>query len=329
MGTNSNIFRGISIAVSILAMICNAIGVYVLSKIDFRKTNQVIIIKSLSITEIIISIGWVIGDVLHFYGFKSGATSWNINWSIKAGIYLTWYSMIYMLTVDRLLGCNFPLQHRIWVRIRNIKIAVATMWIVGVLIGISMSLFEAKQLYIAFNKYVWPILDGIFLVLFTTTYATIYCRVSKRAVHQSTQSDQTKFVRMITAILLTFVVCEIIPVTINLIFFMATKIGTPTMRSIIVLSYNIHTLIDPLVYIFLQRKARHLLIHKLGRCSIRRKIYTFENARSYDVSNAETRAIGDSKLKSSTYIQNWKNPAPVLQLTSKISNTDASDISHL
>ena len=311
MGTNSDIFRGITIAVSILAMACNSIGVHVLSKIDFRKTNQIIIIKSLSITEIIISIGWVIGDVLHLCGFKSGATSWNINWSIKSGIYLTWYSMIYMLTVDRLLGCNFPLQHRTWVRIRNIKIAVATMWIIGVLIGTSMCLFEAKQLYIVFNKYVWLTLDGIFLVLFTVTYTTIYCRVSKRAVQRSTQSDQTKLVRMITVLLLTFVVCEIIPVTINLIFFMATNIGTTTMRSIIVLCYNIHILIDPLLYIFLQREARHLLIHKHGKRNIRRKIYTSENTKTFDVGKAELHVTGQTKVKSNADIQKSTDPHSV------------------
>ena len=281
---SEQIVRIASMTVSALAVIFNAIGVYTLSQVNFRNSNQIIIIKSLSITDIIIAIGWISGDVLNIYGYKSGSIPWNINWSLRAGVYLTWYAMIYMLTIDRFLGCNFPLQHRVWVRMRIIKIAVAIMWMIGVLSGISMCLLEDNQLYTIFNKLVWLILDGAFLTLFLITYSTIYCNVSKTGVQRNIHTDQNKFFRMITAILLCFIIFEIVPLTTNSTSSMATNLGTNTLRSIIVMCYNVNIVADPLIYIFLQPQARHLILYRFSKRTSRGRLYSFKATGEYDLS---------------------------------------------
>eukprot|EP00112_Aurelia_sp_Birch-Aquarium-sp1_P017636 Seg4107.2 transcript_id=Seg4107.2/GoldUCD/mRNA.D3Y31 product="hypothetical protein" protein_id=Seg4107.2/GoldUCD/D3Y31 len=285
---SEQIVRIASMTVSALAVIFNAIGLYTLSQINFRNSNQIIIIKSLSITDIIIAIGWISGDVLNIYGHKSGSIPWNINWSLRAGVYLTWYAMIYMLTMDRFLGCNFPLQHRVWVRMRNIKIAVITMWMIGVISGISMCLLEDNQLYTTFNKLVWLLLDGTFLTLFLITYSTIYYNVSKTGVQRNIQTDQNKFFRMITAILLCFVIFEIVPLTTNFIFFMATNWGTTTLRSIIVICYNVNMVADPLIYIFLQPQARHLVFYRFSKRTLKGKLCSFNATGEHDLSQIAT-----------------------------------------
>ena len=203
-------------------------------------------------------------------------------------MYLTWYAMIYMLTIDRFLGCNFPLKHRVWVRMRNIKIAVVSMWMVGILSGISMCLLEDNQLYKIFNKLVWLILDGTFLTLFLITYSTIYYNVSRTGVQRNIQTDQNKFFGMITAILLCFMIFEVVPLTTNFIFFMATNWGTNTLRSIIVMCYNVNIVADPLIYIFLQPQARNLVFYRFSKRTLRGRLHSFKATGEYDISQGTT-----------------------------------------
>ena len=266
---------------SILALVVlfNASGIYFLRLTTISVIcNQMAILISLSSCNIMLAVFWM-GDLL-FMRFKARETNFFYRWwPFLGGQYLVWYSMIIMLTIDRFIGCNFPLQHKIFIRRKFIFRAIGSVWLLGLLFAVVGSCIGYSSLRKSMNYYFWPILDFLCLLLFLLTYGSILCVLARRRfVLQSTRnSHQSQFILTVTALLICFLTLEAIPSIVYAMLGLRSDTFDTTLSAL----YKINLLCDPLIYIFLQGKVRNIANIKL------RPLYTLvflkRSSRSYAV----------------------------------------------
>ena len=222
--------------------------------------NQMMILISLSSCNILLSILWV-GDML-FSHFDALETIFYYRWwPFLAGIYVVWYMMMILLTLDRFVGCNFPLKHKIFVRKKVILSAIGSSWAIGLSLGIIGSVAGSRSLRPSVRTYGWPTLDIMFLLSFVVTYGSIFCVLARRrfTITANRNSDQSQFILTVTALLVCFLALEAIPSLVSAF----TKSHSETFEKALLTIYKANLLFDPLIYIFLQRKVRNFAIVKV------------------------------------------------------------------
>lgn len=265
--------KALSLSILSSSMFFNGIGIYLLNKTKHACPSQAIIIANLSATEIFIAIGHIIQDALRLAGDGEKdlkMTHVHILWGARSGFYTVWYLLLSFLAIDRFMACNFALKHRSMATRNNIKITVTTLWMVGLTNGLILC-FDFQMFFDLYGKYVWLVLDGVLLVIIIVTYSTIFVRkVRQTRVHtlinkfKSRRSvGKQQFVKVIGLIVLTFILFEVVPTTAFLLIFKLTKKRSGLVFALIILSYHIALLTDPLIYIFLQDRVRRAFIMQL------------------------------------------------------------------
>ena len=247
-----------------MVIIFNASGTYFLKLTNRNGScNQMMILISLSACNIILSIFWL-GDVVITH-FDAKETMFYYRWwPFLGGSYIVWYLMILILTIDRFIGCNFPIKHKIFVRKRLILGTIIICWLFGLTLAVIGSLVGGTKLRPTITFYLWPTLDTLFMLLFVVTYGSIFCVLLRRRfkAHISHQNpDQSQFIVTVTALLFCFLALEAIP-SIILVFLESPSTTFVKVQSTI---YKINLLCDPLIYIFLQKKVRDVARDKLRR----------------------------------------------------------------
>ena len=167
----------LSIVVVVSAILFNAVGIYMLKAAKIGKSNQISIIISLSIADILNCIGFLAQLSVDMSGHQAlHSTPGLVIWMIRAVVYHPWYATFFLLTFDRLLACNFPFKYRsIFGRntMRNVIIAI---WTVTLIPGPIYCFFDMAKIRVFYDVYVWAALDAIFVLLFVATYGSIYYR---------------------------------------------------------------------------------------------------------------------------------------------------------
>ena len=242
-------------------MLFNTSGIFCLILVNKQGScNQMMILISLSSCNILLSILWV-GDML-FSHFDALETIFYYRWwPFLAGIYIVWYMMMILLTLDRFIGCNFPLKHIIFVRKKVILSAIGASWGIGITLAIIGSVVGSGSLRPSVRKYGWPILDSMFLLSFIVTYGSIFCLLARRrfTITASRNSDQSQFILTVTALLICFLALEAIPSLVSAFI----KSPSEKFETALLTIYKVNLLCDPLIYIFLQRKVRNFALLKL------------------------------------------------------------------
>ena len=266
-------------SILVLAVLFNASGIYFLRLTTIsRICNQMAILISLSSCNIMLAIFWM-GDLL-FMHFRARETNFFYrSWPFLGGQYLVWYSMIIMLTIDRFIGCNFPLQHKIFIRRKFIYRAIGSVWLLGLLFAVVGSCIGYSSLRKAMNHYFWPLLDSLCILLFLLTYGSILCVLARRrfVLQSNRNSHQSQFILTVTALLICFLTLEAVPSIVYSMIGLRSDTFDTTLSAL----YKINLLCDPLIYIFLQRKVRSIAKMKL------RPLYVFvlwkRSSRTYEV----------------------------------------------
>ena len=169
--------------------------------------------------------------------------------------------MMILLTLDRFVGCNFPLKHKIFVRKKVILSAIGSSWAIGLSLGIIGSVAGSRSLRPSVRTYGWPTLDIMFLLSFVVTYGSIFCVLARRrfTITANRNSDQSQFILTVTALLVCFLALEAIPSLVSAF----TNSHSETFEKALLTIYKANLLFDPLIYIFLQRKVRNFAIVKV------------------------------------------------------------------
>ena len=251
-----------------LVVIFNVSGIYLLKLTNSSGScNQRMILMSLSSCNIVISFLWV-GDMISIH-FKATETKFYYRWwPFLAGTYIVWYAMILLLTIDRFIGCNFPIKHMMFVRKSVISGAIFVCWLIGLVLAVVGCLFGSSTLRPGARQYLWPSLDILFMLLFVATYGSIFRVLARRRFRISTSnqtSDQSQFIVTVTALLFCFLALEAIP-SIIFVFLKSPSTTYVKLQSTI---YKINLLCDPLIYVFLQQKVRAIAKQKFRTiCSL-------------------------------------------------------------
>ena len=252
--------------VSATAVVLNIIGMCLLKISGVKKTIQIMIIMSLSVADLTLAVAWLGEATISNVTNSRSGKIYGVWWSLKSGVYLVWYSMIYLLTMDRFMGCNFPIKHKVYVKKKYIRITIILCWVVGVLIGIIGCPFDPVAVRKIYRTYIWITLDIIFLTLFTVTYISIFLHLARRRVSrtQNVMADNQRFLKTVTTILVAFLLFETIPSLRSVICKQYD-----TWRKIRDFLYTMNLVCDPLIYVILQPEVRKFALSKF--CALCRR----------------------------------------------------------
>ena len=272
-----SIFTKITIG---LSLFFNTFGVYLLTTVDEGHTTQIRIITSLSIADIINSIGFAVRIAAEEHIHDSRDASYII-WAQRTGIYHAWYAMHYLLTIDRFFGCNFPLRYNAVITRIKVRNILLILWFTGISLGCLYCLLNTRQIKLFYLDYVWTPLDVGLLIVFIVTYSSIFYRKMRRKQKfgsQDGRSGNKQFFMVSTTILTTFIIFEFA----STIVYKKMDPENKLTNAIATLLWNINILADPLIYTFLQPKFRKAAFTKIrcvwGKCRIFRlqhKVYHF------------------------------------------------------
>ena len=274
MQNTSWIFTGVSFFILVSSLIFNACGLYLLRRLRGNSLAQTVIIISLSISEILIAIGWLAELVATSLGLTFNDRILLVIWAIRAGFYCFWFADMYMLSLDRFLGCIMPLRHRVIMTKRNVRRLIICIWFACITNGLLLLMLNTKLYFKFYNTYVWISLDCIAVGIYTITYISIFANTSKSAKvngrsrassdrQDNSSKNRVHLFKVVGLIILSFVIFEFCPsVTEMSFYYTGTKIPYILDR-LIRLFYQLNLLIDPLIYIFLPARVRSILFSKL------------------------------------------------------------------
>ena len=291
--------------ISVFVVLFNASGMYFLRLTSNEGAcNQMMILSSLSLCNVMLSIFWIIDALFVYLGARE--TVYFYRWfPFLAGQYLVWYAMILILTADRLVGCNFPIHHKIFVRREVILRIIGSCWLLGLTFAIVGSCIGYKSLRVEMNIHFWPYLDMFCLALFAGTYGSIFLVMARRrfSLQTTRSSDHNQFLLTVTALLVCFLTLEAIP---SIVYAFTTS-HSDLFKETVVIIYKINLLCDPLIYIFLQRKVRRIARSKLR--SFYASVCLRKANQVYDVEKqTESNSMPVANLK-------WKRTLNQVQIT--------------
>ena len=264
--------------IAALAIILNAIGLYILSKADLKRSNQLLIIKNLSVSNIVTSITWLLYDAVAVYVYPNNRDLNNRFTCIVILEYFRWISLTFLLTFDRFIGANFPFQYKIVNSEKNIFRVAVTIWICCTFSYIYAVTAPATTVKcdIALLALV---LDSLFFMFFIVTYTTICCRIVKSKVRKNRSGPKNgnqKLFGVVFWILTGFVLFGITP-DIAIIWRRTISIDPlPNLEYIFIIHYRFNGLFDPLIYVFLQSQARKKAALMLA-CAFHRKRFCMKD----------------------------------------------------
>lgn len=264
---NTQFYNIATTVICTLALIFNVLGIYLLKATRLGSSFQRNIIVSLSCCDILISSGTLIIITLQFFGHKlMTSRAAQVVWGLREGVYHTWISLFYLLTVDRFLGCNFPLRYRTWTYAKKCRIILGLSWGIAILLGPIFNILDPMQVRVYSNRYLWPIYDGIFLFLFMVTYVSVFYRKKQsiQNLHRTSSGPgNQRFFALTLAMLTAFILFETIPTIVSAAIAMESLKTRDVFQHIFELCWNINYLVDPFIYIFLMPRVRNTAINKL------------------------------------------------------------------
>lgn len=262
--------------IGILALIFNLLGIYLLKASRLDNSFQIKIITNLSICDILILTVSMLDMVLKFNGHALLTSKVaQVVWSFRESVYYTWIMMFYLLTIDRFLGCNFPLRYRASMSPKKCTIVLGFSWGIAITLWPTFSILDTIQIQIISYAYLWLIYDGIFLCLFFVTYATVFYRKKKSNQNlgrQYTGLGNQRFFAVTSTMLVAFMLFETIPKIGSACLTMVSLEVGNVLKHIFMLCWGINLLVDPFIYILLLPSVRHTAADKLRSvCNIFRR----------------------------------------------------------
>ena len=269
-----------SVLISCAAILANIVGIFLLRKIRSPESNQVFLLLHLSSADIIITVSILIvrlGDYIALGQLE------NIISALRVAIYITWYLIMYAITLDRFFGINFPLRYR---QQQGIRLAVKLVWVFGGLSGIVDYVIQYIYPETTYALYLWNTLDVAYIVIMAITYASIFFKMyrsnnnQENPAQRNTTSNQHQFFKVITMILMAFVFLELIPST---VYTVAGHVYSDAVEcityAVVRPLFLLNLLADPLIYVFFQPRVKQLLYQMIQPllCVRKHRVYSFTN----------------------------------------------------
>ena len=149
-----------SASISGVGVIFNVSGLLALWKVQSRHSNQILIVKNLSIINIIVATFWLLRDVEEIGEFQFQQSFRQVIFAFHVGAYQTWLLMIYVLTIDRFYGTYFPFNYRI--NSSKYRVVIWVVWCLGLITSVSNCTHDMKVWRKIYERYVWLLLDFVY-----------------------------------------------------------------------------------------------------------------------------------------------------------------------
>ena len=320
-------FQNLPLPLYVIAVALHSIGIYLLNLSKQKGRIQDYIMMNLAVAEIGMCCADFTQNILSREQgtvHQSLAIEYLTIWQCSIFVLPSFFIMI-TLTLDRLFEIYYSIQYQIHVTLIKAKWVLFFCWSVGIVTGaITFSLrhllnIDVKKIIF---MYIFPITEGIFMIIAIITYSYIYRKLKQSQSHPATRKNKDpksnyqqkkakkvenaaaksgttgedtsdlswNFLRRVAAadikwkrnwrrgfrrnffapslIILTFVLFVILPDIVNLLLFYVYGIGTVLHSNILLTMYVCGFIADAIIYIFLQRKLRRLLIRKICRLDI-------------------------------------------------------------
>lgn len=164
-------------------------------------------ILHLTLINILISTGKTIMTTLRFCDVKMETSrTAQVVWGVWAACYHLWYFTFYLMLIYRFLCCNYPSEYHDLAAPSECNLSIT--WGVGAIIGLCFCVFDTLKVREVYNGCLWLTFDGIFLVLFFVTYATVFCRMKQT---HSTSAEERKLFRLTAALFIAALIFEVAP----------------------------------------------------------------------------------------------------------------------
>ncbi|XP_057290833.1 melanocyte-stimulating hormone receptor-like [Hydractinia symbiolongicarpus] len=257
----------ISVTMLSLSVVFNLLGMYLLTQLKSRRNmGQISLLISMSLSEVLIALVDVVYMIVKFAGLDEETSNIFVYCEeVIAGLFFTYYAVLFMLTFDRLLAFVLLLKYHSIVTIKRTRYCIVVVWIGGFIIVFPFFFLSPDTFFETWYKYVYLILDGIILTTVFITYSYIFNKASrKRRTVASGVAGREKMFVVTTIIIATFVLLVVIPDILYAYRFVIHKMGSDVEESIIGMCWELNYITDPCVYTFLQKDVRKVLRQKLS-----------------------------------------------------------------
>lgn len=295
-----------------IAIILHIVAISLLLYLPKRR-NQDVIFLHISASEICMCCCELTQNILsRSYGV--GTLPINIIILVQISLFVI-PNILFMLilTLERFGKIYFGMKYPICFSKYRLRIVLSLTWMTGIICSVIALPLKLKcsinTLAIIFT-YIFPVLEGTFLVVAVIAYSYIYKKfyeVKNFRYDKDSQRTQARLkkVNFIPPFLIifNFIVFVIAPDIANMTIFYHTGSGKQIHTNILVIIYVVGFINDAIIYIFLQLHLRKLLFTTLkrGRAFTQTKVGSFYQSQ-LSLARRTTIRNGDLQLK---------NPAPV------------------
>uniref|UniRef100_A0A069DMF3 Putative cnidarian restricted membrane protein n=1 Tax=Clytia hemisphaerica TaxID=252671 RepID=A0A069DMF3_9CNID len=173
-----------------IAIFCHFIAIYFL--IHFKSNslcskNQRICLLNLCFCELLLSVIGITGKSIYIFECESVA-QWVLLW--QDGFLNVWYiCTMTFITFDRFLVVHYNLRYDVYWSITKTKIGLIIIAIISLQVMLILHVIPStihQKFHIIF-MYIWPIFDGIFLLVAIVTYIYLYRRIKQNHVYERNQ----------------------------------------------------------------------------------------------------------------------------------------------
>ena len=271
---------------NVMLHLCGCLLLIFLYKHDNRTTQQLVLIN-LSFIELIKNLLIIFITLLHSSVDETiQLISKIFVVFVHTTILFVYYMTMYFLTLDRLLAACLNLKYAIHCTIARVKFLLMVTWLLGITLGICCSTLSYHNIipfhYLPYAMYVYVTISAGFTILAVVTYGVLFCEYKNSIqIHtgnfiegsgNTPRNIFTVFLRSnfyISIILIaSFIVFRVIPDFMNLIYGFSYDIvhpGNGMFAFLVGFLYGSSDLIDALIYIFMKKNVRGLLITTLKR----------------------------------------------------------------
>ena len=277
-----------------IGLLLHGLGIFAIISSP-KKTNQTLILFSLSVAETFMILGRVTGNIIGLLVSKGQHFNWNVHRILNIAEVIPRFQLVlvmHILTGDRLGSVISPFKYKIYMTRCRMKRVIFVSLVVAIICGV-----VDEEVFGDSMEYLLITIGILYIISIVVTYSFIISKIIKSRKqfsstttrHSHQQINFKKEYLVPTMIIVSFVLLYLVPYLFRTFF----QIHSSRMR--IIKGYSLNfifffgVIFDPVVYILMTKHYRDIIVKKCFLC--RKQVahaVTNDNIPLGHVSNVET-----------------------------------------